>query len=266
MSQPHDERDTALVRRALELAALGPQADPNPRVGCRHRRPRRCRGRRGPPPRCGHPARRGGRAGPAPANGPAAAPPTSASSPATTPAAPVRAPRRCSTRGWPASSTPSPTPARCTGGGADTLRAAGVEVVGGVLEHEALRRSTGPGPSPSSTAGRWSRGSSPRRWTGGRPPPTAAAPGSPARWRGPTCTTCAPSATPSSSAPAPSSRTTRTSPCATPDGTLRGRQPLRVVMGLRPTPPTARVLDAAAPTLAAAHPRPGRGAGRALRP
>ena len=34
-----------------------------------------------------------------------------------------------------------------------------------------------------------------------------------------------------------------------PDGTLRERQPLRVVMGLRPTPPTARVLDAAASTL-----------------
>jgi diaminohydroxyphosphoribosylaminopyrimidine deaminase / 5-amino-6-(5-phosphoribosylamino)uracil reductase len=33
MSQLQDERDTALVRRALELAVLGPQADPNPRVG-----------------------------------------------------------------------------------------------------------------------------------------------------------------------------------------------------------------------------------------
>ena len=27
------ERDVALMRRALELAALGPVADPNPRVG-----------------------------------------------------------------------------------------------------------------------------------------------------------------------------------------------------------------------------------------
>ena len=33
MSQPNDERDTVLVRRALELAVLGPMADPNPRVG-----------------------------------------------------------------------------------------------------------------------------------------------------------------------------------------------------------------------------------------
>ena len=34
-----------------------------------------------------------------------------------------------------------------------------------------------------------------------------------------------------------------------PDGTAAGRQPLRVVMGLRPIPPSARVLDLAAPTL-----------------
>ena len=50
------------------------------------------------------------------------------------------------------------------------------------------------------------------------------------------------------------------------DGTLRGRQPLRVVMGLRPLPPTARVLDDGGAHPPAAHPRPGRGAGRALRP
>ncbi len=41
-----------------------------------------------------------------------------------------------------------------TGGGADTLRAAGVEVVGGVLKDEALAAQPRPGPSPSSTAGR----------------------------------------------------------------------------------------------------------------
>lgn len=29
-----DERDTALMRRALDAALLGPEADPNPRVGC----------------------------------------------------------------------------------------------------------------------------------------------------------------------------------------------------------------------------------------
>jgi diaminohydroxyphosphoribosylaminopyrimidine deaminase/5-amino-6-(5-phosphoribosylamino)uracil reductase len=34
-----------------------------------------------------------------------------------------------------------------------------------------------------------------------------------------------------------------------PDGSPTGRQPLRVVMGLRPIPETARVRDAAAPTL-----------------
>jgi diaminohydroxyphosphoribosylaminopyrimidine deaminase / 5-amino-6-(5-phosphoribosylamino)uracil reductase len=34
-----------------------------------------------------------------------------------------------------------------------------------------------------------------------------------------------------------------------PDGVTTGRQPLRVVMGLRPIPKTARVLDATAPTL-----------------
>src|SRR4051795_12299263 len=32
-TQPQDERDAALVRRALFLAELGPEADPNPRVG-----------------------------------------------------------------------------------------------------------------------------------------------------------------------------------------------------------------------------------------
>jgi diaminohydroxyphosphoribosylaminopyrimidine deaminase/5-amino-6-(5-phosphoribosylamino)uracil reductase len=34
-----------------------------------------------------------------------------------------------------------------------------------------------------------------------------------------------------------------------PDGSLRRRQPLRAVMGLRPVPPEARVLDDAAPTV-----------------
>ena len=31
--QAQEERDVALMRRALELAARGPVADPNPRVG-----------------------------------------------------------------------------------------------------------------------------------------------------------------------------------------------------------------------------------------
>ncbi len=34
-----------------------------------------------------------------------------------------------------------------------------------------------------------------------------------------------------------------------PDGSLRDRQPVRVVVGTRPLPPTARVLDSAAPTV-----------------
>ena len=127
-----------------------------------------------------------------------------------------------------------PTPTPSPQGAPTPCAPPGSRSSGGVLQDEARAAQRGPGPSPSSTAGRGHvevRRDAGRR---GRPPPTAAAPGSPARSRGPTCTTCAPSATPSSSAPAPSSRTTPTSPCATPTAPLRGRQPLRVVMGLRP--------------------------------
>ena len=63
-------------------------------------------------------------------------------------------------------------------GGAATLRAAGIEVEGGLLADEA-RRSTGRGPSPSSTAARSSPGSSPPPSTAAAPRPTAPPAGSP---------------------------------------------------------------------------------------
>ncbi len=85
--------------------------------------------------------------------------------------------------------------------------------MGGVLADEAAALNERWARTVASAA-RWSRGSSPPRSTGAAPPPTARASGSPARRRGPTCTPCGRHATPSSPAPAPSSSTTRASPCA----------------------------------------------------
>ena len=111
---------------------------------------------------------------------PRAPPPSSPSSPATTPAAPARARRRWSTPAYAAWSSPSPTPTRSPPAAPRRLRAAGVEVEGGLLADEA-RALNRAGPSPSSTAGRSSPGSSPPPSTAAAPPPTAPAAGSPAR-------------------------------------------------------------------------------------
>ena len=95
-----DGRAQRAMRRALALAAtpgvpLGPQPPRRlraPRTGRHHRR-------RGLPPRRGHAARRGRRAGARRATPPGARPPWSPSSRATTPAAPGPAPRRWSPPG-----------------------------------------------------------------------------------------------------------------------------------------------------------------------
>ena len=136
--QPQDERDAALVRRALSLAVLRPGGGPEPARRRGRAGPRRSGGRRGVPPRRREPARRGRGAGP----GGRARPRRHGLRHARTlqPHRPHRTVRagagRC--RVCAASCTPRPTRARASGGGADTLRAAGVEVVGGVLAEEAL--------------------------------------------------------------------------------------------------------------------------------
>ena len=106
-----------------------------------------------------------------------------------------------------------PQPRR--GGGAATLREAGVEVEGGLLEDEA-RAVAGPGRSPWTTAGRSSPGSSPPPWTAAAPHPTAPAAGCPPARPASTRTACGRCATPCWSAPTPSTSTTRCSPSATP--------------------------------------------------
>ena len=137
MSQLQDERDTALVRRALELAVLGPQADPNPRVGAvivdrdgavvgegHHRGAGTPHAEVDALARAGERARGGtayvslepcnhtGRTGPCA--------------------------RALLDAGVARVVHAQSDPGALTGGGADTLRAAGVEVVGGVLKDEAL--------------------------------------------------------------------------------------------------------------------------------
>ena len=247
MSQLQDERDTALVRRALELAVLGPQADPNPRVGAvivdrdgavvgegHHRGAGTPHAEVDALARAGERARGGtayvslepcnhtGRTGPCA--------------------------RALLDAGVARVVHAQSDPGALAGGGADTLRAAGVEVVGGVLEDEALALN--------------------RAWTfaivHGRPMVTwkfaatldgrsAAADGSSAWITGPLARADVHDLRAECDAVLVGTGTVLADdPHLTvrhADGTLRGRQPLRVVMGLRPPPPTARVLDAAAPTL-----------------
>jgi diaminohydroxyphosphoribosylaminopyrimidine deaminase / 5-amino-6-(5-phosphoribosylamino)uracil reductase len=247
MSQLQDERDTALVRRALELAVLGPQADPNPRVGAvivdrdgavvgegHHRGAGTPHAEVDALARAGERARGGtayislepcnhtGRTGPCA--------------------------RALLDAGVARVVHAQFDPGALTGGGADTLRAAGVEVVGGVLKDEALALN--------------------RAWTfaivHGRPMVTwkfaatldgrsAAADGSSAWITGALARAdvhdlraeCDAVLVGTGTVLADDPRLT----VRHADGTLRGRQPLRVVMGLRPPPPTARVLDAAASTV-----------------
>src|SRR5690242_8710851 len=247
MSQQHDERDTALIRRALALAALGPMADPNPRVGAvvidrdgavvgegHHRGAgtphaevdalagagERARG--GTAYVSLEPCNHTGRTGPCA--------------------------RALLDAGVARVVHAQYDPGALTGGGADTLRAAGVEVVGGVLQDEALALN--------------------RAWTfaivHGRPMVTwkfaatldgrsAAADGSSAWITGPLARADVHDLRAECDAVLVGTGTVLADdPHLTvrhADGTLRGRRPLRVVMGLRPLPPTARVLDAAAPTL-----------------
>jgi diaminohydroxyphosphoribosylaminopyrimidine deaminase/5-amino-6-(5-phosphoribosylamino)uracil reductase len=236
-----------LVRRALELAVLGPLADPNPRVGAvivdrdgavvgegHHRGAGTPHAEVDALARAGERARGGtayvslepcnhtGRTGPCA--------------------------RALLDAGVARVVHAQSDPGALTGGGADTLRAAGVEVLGGVLKDEALALN--------------------RAWTfaivHGRPMVTwkfaatldgrsAAADGSSAWITGPLARADVHDLRAECDALLVGTGTVLADdPHLTvrhADGTLRGRQPLRVVMGLRPPPPTARVLDAAAPTL-----------------
>jgi diaminohydroxyphosphoribosylaminopyrimidine deaminase/5-amino-6-(5-phosphoribosylamino)uracil reductase len=197
------DESTALMQRAIDAARLGPQADPNPRVGCV------VTDAAGRVVGVGH--HRG--AGTAHAEvdalaqagggGPRAAPPTSPSNRATTPDAPARAPAPCSRRASPGSSSPSGTPTRSPRVGAATLAAAGVAVETGVLREaaEGTQRVVAARPPHRPPVRHRQERLDPRRSHG--PPPMARVAGSPARQPAPTCTTCARGAAPSSSAPAP---------------------------------------------------------------
>ena len=223
---------------------------PNPRVGCVLLDDAGAEVAEGFHRGAGTPARRGRRAAPRRRAARAAPPRSSPSSPATTPAAPVRAPQALLEAGVRrvvfAQPDPNPVaagrrrhPARGRGRGRG--RAAG---------RRGARGSTGPGPSPSSTAARSSPGSSPPPSTAAAPPPTAPAAGSPARPPAATPTGSGRCATRCWSAPAPSlvddpaaHRPRRARPAAA------AHQPLRVVMG-------ERDLDPGQPGLRRRAPRP----------
>ena len=239
------DASTALMRRALDAARLGPEADPNPRVGCVVTDADGPRRRRGPPPRRRHPARRGRRPAPPPGRPPAAAPPSSPSSPATTPAAPARAPAPARRRGAAASSyaVPDPEPGRRRGRGAPARRgrrrrgrACCADEAERAQRRVAAARRTRP---PVRHAG-----SSRPPSTAGSPPPTGRAAGSPGRPPAPTRTPCAPRCdaivvgTGTALADDPPLTVRDPRPAA-----LAARQPLRVVVGQRDRPgrrPAAR--------------------------
>ena len=188
---------------------------PNPRVGCVLLDADGRRGRRGVPPRRRAPARRGRGAPRRSAVPRPGSPPSSPSSRATTPAAPVPAPRRCWRPGSPGSSSPSPTPTRSRPGGGVPSAARGVDVAGGAARRRGARGQ--PGLDLRRRARPPLRHLEVRHLasTGAAPPPTAPAAGSATRPHGATPTGCAASATSCWPAPARSSSTTRSSPCAT---------------------------------------------------
>ena len=130
--------EQAAMRRALELAATpGVPLGPNPRVGCVLLDADGTEVAEGFHRGAGTPARRGRRAGRGRRRRPRrhrrrhprALQPHR-------PHRPVRR-RRCSRPGYAGWSSPRPTPTRSPAGGAATLRAAGVEVEGGLLADEA---------------------------------------------------------------------------------------------------------------------------------
>ena len=226
------------MRRALALRrAAGRRSDPNPRVGCVLLDRDGARGRRrastaAPAPRTPRSTRwPGGRR-----RGPRRARPSSRSSRATTPAAPARAPQALRRgRGAPGRATPRPTRTRVAAAAPTRLRAAGVEVERRRAGRRGARAQPGLDASPSSTAARSSPGSSRPRSTAGAPPPTARSRvDHSGRSPAPTCTGCAPGATPmlvgTGTVLADDPRLT----VRDADGRAAGdRQPLRAVMGLR---------------------------------
>lgn len=245
--QPLDERDVMLVRRALELAARGPEADPNPRVGAVVLDPLGMvvgegfhRGAGSPHAEVEALAQAGERARGGtvfvtlePCNH------TGRTGPCAQALLEAGVSRVVHAQA---------DPGARSGGGADTLRAAGVEVVGGVLADEALALN--------------------EAWAfavvHGRPHVTwkfaatldgrsAAADGSSAWITGPLARAdvhdlrarCGAVLVGTGTVLADDPHLT----VRDADGTVRDRQPLRAVMGRRPLSPQARVLDGAAPTL-----------------
>ena len=253
------DEHTALMQRALDAALLGPEADPNPRVGCvltardghvvggglpprrrhrarRGRRPRAGRGRRARGHRRRHPR-------------------------AVQPHRPHRAVHRGAARGRrrrrrlrPA----RPQPGRRRGSGAAAPRpgsrstaaccAARREPLNRAwtfaVEHRAPLRHLEVRHHPRRPQRRRRR-HQPLGHRGGRPRghPPAARPGATRCW----------------SAPAPCSPTTPRSPCDDADEPLPGAQPLRVGDGAaRRCRPARRVLDDAAETAGPRDPRPAR--------
>jgi diaminohydroxyphosphoribosylaminopyrimidine deaminase/5-amino-6-(5-phosphoribosylamino)uracil reductase len=246
-SQPQDERDIVLVRRALELAARGPEVDPNPRVGALVL------------DRDGVVVGEGFHHGAGSAHAEVEALAQAGERARGGTAYVTLEPCNHTGRTGPCAQAllgagvrrvvhAQADPGARSGGGADALRAAGLEVVGGVLADEAQALN--------------------EAWTfavgHGRPHVTwkfaatldgrsAADDGSSAWITGPLARADVHDLRARCGALLVGTGTVLTDdPHLTvrhPDGGLRERQPLRAVMGLRALPSQARVLDGAAPTL-----------------
>ena len=216
------------------------------------------------------PARRDRRAGRRPASGPAAAPPWSPWSPATTPAAPARARQALIRAGVARVVVGVPDPNPVAAGGAETLRAAGVEVEIGVRAAEAAGRQPrladrecGPrGPRPyviwkfaATLDGRSAAADGTSQWI-----TSAEARADVHALRGTVDAIIAGVGTVLADDPHLTVRDLR-------DGALAIRQPLRVVVdSAGRTPADARVRDGAARTWIATAAEVGAGAGRPGRP
>ena len=204
----HTQSDTAMMRRALALAAHGPGPTPTPGSAVSSSTPPGDVVAAGWHRGAGTPARRGRRARRPPGSGRRAARPTSPSSRATTSGRTEPCAKALYAAGVArvvyAQTDPNPAAA----GGAAWLRRRGVAVDGGRPRRRGAWRSTAPGRTSSPPAGPGSPGSSRPPSTAAARRPTAPASGSPATRPGPTSTSSGRGAGRSSSAPAPPCSTT----------------------------------------------------------